>query len=104
MALPLSNKVIVVTGAASGIGLATSKILFERGASLSLADLQKERLDAAVATITGGSNDTESRILTTAVDVGSSDSVDEWIKRTVEKFRRIDGAANIAGAVGPHIG
>jgi NADP-dependent 3-hydroxy acid dehydrogenase YdfG len=46
MSLPLSNKVIAVTGAASGIALATSKTLFARGASLSLADLQKERLDA----------------------------------------------------------
>jgi NADP-dependent 3-hydroxy acid dehydrogenase YdfG len=66
MALPLSNKVIAVTGAASGIALAPSKIPFERGASLSLADLQKERLDAAVATITVGLKDVESRILTTA--------------------------------------
>ena len=104
MALPLSNKVIAVTGAASGIALATSKLLFERGAILSLADLQKDRLDANVATITGGSPDAESRILTTAVDVRSSASVDAWIKKTVEKFGRLDGAANLAGVIGPHIG
>jgi NAD(P)-dependent dehydrogenase (short-subunit alcohol dehydrogenase family) len=104
MSLPLSNKVIAVTGAASGIALATSKILFERGASLSLADLQKDRLDANVATITGGSSDAESRILTTAVDVRSSDSVDQWIKKTIDKFGRLDGAANLAGVIGANVG
>lgn len=104
MALPLANKVIAVTGAASGIALATAKVLYERGASLSLADLQKDRLEANVAAITGGSSDAGSRILTTAVDVRSSDSVDEWIKKTVEKFGRLDGAANLAGVIGPNIG
>ena len=104
MALPFSDKVIAISGAASGIALATSKILFERGASLSLADLQKECLDAAVETIVGGSPSAHSRILAIAVDVRSSDSVDEWIAKTVEKFGRLDGAANLAGVIGPHIG
>ena len=104
MALQLSNKVIAVTGAASGIALATSKILYERGAILSLADLQKDRLDSNVATISGGSSDAKSRILTTAVDVRSSDSVDEWIKKTIEKFGRLDGAANLAGVIGANLG
>ena len=104
MAKPLSNKVIAVTGAASGIAFATSKILFERGAILSLADLEKDRLDANLAAITGGSSDADSRILATAVDVRSSDSVDEWIKKTIDKFGRLDGAANIAGVVGANAG
>jgi NAD(P)-dependent dehydrogenase (short-subunit alcohol dehydrogenase family) len=57
-----------------------------------------------MATIVGESSDVESRILTTAVDVRSSDSVNQWIQKTVEKFGRLDGAANIAGVIGPHAG
>ena len=41
MSTNFKDKVIVLTGGASGIGLATAKLLAERGATLSIADVQE---------------------------------------------------------------
>ena len=43
-------------------------------------------------------------VLVTAVDVRDPDQVDGWINATVQKFGRLDGAANIAGVVGKQFG
>ena len=97
---PLQDKVLAITGAASGIGLALSKVAYARGAKLSLADLSLETLNSAVGSFAKDS----ARVLTTAIDVRKSDTVDAWIKSTVEKFGRLDGAANLAGVIGKNIG
>lgn len=51
MSTNFAGKVIAITGAASGIGLATSKMLASRGASLALADLNAALLQTAVEDI-----------------------------------------------------
>lgn len=99
----LENKVICVTGAASGIGLATAKVLFAQGAKLSLLDLRKESLETAVSEILGQSTDSD-RIIITAVDIRSSEHVDAWVEKTVKHFGHLDGAANVAGVIGKHYG
>jgi NAD(P)-dependent dehydrogenase (short-subunit alcohol dehydrogenase family) len=99
----LNNKVIAVSGAGSGIGLATSKHLFGLGARLSVADLREDALSAAVKEITGGSINPD-RILVTVLDVRNSKQVDAWIENTVKHFGALDGAANLAGVVGKNIG
>ncbi|PSN74352.1 NAD(P)-binding protein [Corynespora cassiicola Philippines] len=48
MPFDFSGKVIAISGAASGIGFATAKYLYAAGASLSLTDVRKEALEAAV--------------------------------------------------------
>jgi NAD(P)-dependent dehydrogenase (short-subunit alcohol dehydrogenase family) len=99
----LRNKVIAVSGAASGIGLATSKHLYRLGARLSLTDIREDALQTAVKETTGGDNDPE-KILITVTDVRVSKEVDVWIEKTVSHFGGLDGAANLAGVVGKHIG
>jgi NAD(P)-dependent dehydrogenase (short-subunit alcohol dehydrogenase family) len=99
---PVTNKVIAVTGAASGIGLATSKLLAERGARLSLADLNQSALETAASSIKSITPDAQ--ILTTVLDVRSTETVDAWIAKTVAHFGQLDGAANLAGVIGPSIG
>ncbi|EWY97304.1 hypothetical protein FOYG_02165 [Fusarium oxysporum NRRL 32931] len=91
------NKVIAITGAASGMGLATAKLLASRGASLSLADLNEVALQKVISTLPGG----VVKHLGVAVDVRDAASVEAWIDKTVEKFGKLDGAVNMAGVLGP---
>ncbi|OJD21773.1 hypothetical protein ACJ73_06886 [Blastomyces percursus] len=94
-----TSKVYAITGV-SGIGLAVAKQLRTRGALLSLADISQPALDEAFAAL-GSSPD---HVLITKVDVSSSAQVNAWIAATVDKFGRLDGAANMAAAIGKHHG
>lgn len=93
------GKVIAITGAASGIGLALAKTLASRGASLALSDINQEPLDKAVSDIKSSSS-SNAKIVGTKLDVRSASSVDEWIKSTVSHFGALHGAANLAGVEG----
>ncbi|KAF1987324.1 NAD(P)-binding protein [Aulographum hederae CBS 113979] len=88
------DKVICITGGASGIGLATAKLLSSRGAKVSLADVQEGALSTAADSIKSAGN---ANVLTTVVDVRDNASVEKWIKNTIDTFGKIDGAANLAG-------
>jgi len=99
--LPLSGKVIAITGAASGIGLATAHLLASRGATLSLADLQESALGSVASAI---ESTYQVPLHTFVLDVRSAASVDAWISAITEKFSRLDGAANLAGVIGKSIG
>ena len=95
----MEGKVIAVTGLC-GIGLAVAKILRQRGALLSLADISEKALESAFDAL-GGSTDT---VICRTVDVGDRSQVELWIAETVRKFGRLDGAANMAGYIGKHHG
>ncbi len=86
---------IAITGAASGIGLATATLLAERGAVLSLADSHQQRLDSALQSLTGNGH------ISTVVEVCNSSQVDGWISKTVQELGTLNGAVNLAGVVGP---
>ena len=94
--MSLSGKVVVLTGAASGMGLETAKLLGSKGVKLSMADVQEGPLKEAAAEIekAGGT------VMATVVNVTIRKQVEDWIKATVEKFGKIDGAANLAGVIG----
>lgn len=100
--IPFEGKVIAITGAASGIGLATATYLAVRGAKLSLADNRKESLDAATNSIRSAVPNVD--VLAMVVDVRNSTEVKKWISDTVKQFGRLSGAANLAGVVGKSIG
>ncbi|KAF4499620.1 ARG81-transcription factor involved in arginine metabolism [Fusarium agapanthi] len=87
------GKVIAVTGAGSGMGLATAKLLAERGATISLADINEQALKKAKASLPGDKH------IYQVVDVGKSDSVDSWIKTTLGVFGGLHGAVNMAGII-----
>src|ERR1700760_1472327 len=91
----VQGKVIAITGAASGIGLETAKLLAERGALVSLADVQEKALEEVAASIKSANSN--AKVLTSVIDVRNQESVKEWITKTVKEFGRLDGAANLAG-------
>lgn len=96
------NKVIAITGGASGIGRVSAHLLASRGAIVSLADLQAEALETTAASIkqqTPGA-----QVIVTQVDVRKADQVEAWIAATVAAFGRLDGALNLAGVISKGIG
>jgi NAD(P)-dependent dehydrogenase (short-subunit alcohol dehydrogenase family) len=82
-----------VTGAASGMGLATAQLLASRGAIISLADINENALCKAKESLPG------SKHIYQVVDVSKSDSVDAWVQDTMRIFGKLDGAVNMAGII-----
>lgn len=95
MSNTLEDKVIAITGAASGIGLATARECAARGAQLALSDLNIQLLESSVAELSGSYPNL--KVHTSKLDVSKSSEVDAWITGVVQHFGRIDGACNIAG-------
>jgi NADP-dependent 3-hydroxy acid dehydrogenase YdfG len=81
------------------MGLATAKHVANKGARLSLADVQEAPLKALAAEIQsqGGTG------IATEVDIRNRQQVESWIQRRADELGRIDGAANRAGVIGKHI-
>ena len=92
----LTNRVVVITGGNSGIGLGMAKGLAEAGAHLSLWGRNQEK-NAAAAKALGGS---KGKIETRVCDVASRDSVEENFAATLKTFGRVDGCIANAGISG----
>jgi NAD(P)-dependent dehydrogenase (short-subunit alcohol dehydrogenase family) len=88
-----SGAVVVITGGSSGIGLATARLLAQRGARLVLAARGPERLAEAAAQCTA----LGAEVLTVPTDVSDPEQVERLAGAAVERFGRIDGWANVAG-------
>jgi NAD(P)-dependent dehydrogenase (short-subunit alcohol dehydrogenase family) len=98
----VKDKVYAITGL-GGIGLAVAKQLYALGAYLSLADISEKTLETAVHALST-SNFDSTRIMTTVLDITSATAVKDWVDATVQCFGRLDGAANMAGAIGKNHG
>ena len=94
----LEGRVIAVTGAGSGIGLATARLLASRGASVSLADINQKDLDTAIAELKR--SNPKIKIHAKVVDVSNGQEVDEWLEKTVKYLGALNGAVNAAGITG----
>jgi len=98
----LNGKVVVITGAGSGIGRATATLLASHSILLSLADVNAKALETVQDELQR--HFPTSSILVTVVDVRSQEACSSWIAQTVAHFGRpVAGAANLAGAFGPSI-
>ena len=89
----LSEQVVVITGASSGIGLATAKMAAERGAKVVLAARDEEGLRSAVEEIRAAGGEA----VHVVADVGDFDAVHEIANTAVETFGGFDTWVNNAG-------
>jgi NAD(P)-dependent dehydrogenase (short-subunit alcohol dehydrogenase family) len=96
--MAFAGKVYAITGGASGIGLATVKLLAEQGAIICFADVDATALAATETYL----KEKGARFSATKVDVSKRAQVDAWIEGIVQTFGQLDGAANIAGVIGKH--
>ena len=86
----MAGKVVVITGASTGIGAATAELLAARGDSVVLVARRQQALDAAAARI--GSN-----ALAIRADVTSRDDVKRIVQTTLDRFGRVDVWINNVG-------
>lgn len=89
----LRDKVAIVTGAASGIGLAIAIGLAEAGAHVVLSDLRLDAAQEAASSL--GANGLSIEAM--AADAGNEDDIKQLIETTVEQRQRIDIYVNNAG-------
>jgi NAD(P)-dependent dehydrogenase (short-subunit alcohol dehydrogenase family) len=93
MNISFENKVALVTGAASGLGLATANAFAESGASVVLADWNEKDAHSAAEELANKGHKT----LAVGCDVSDDVQVEAMVKKTVSTFGRLDAAYNNAG-------
>jgi len=93
--LDFSGKVALVTGAASGMGLATAQAFAEAGAAVVLADFKEEAIRQAAKELVAAGH----KAIAVRCDVSDDAQVAAMVDRTVSEFGRLDAAFNNAGVM-----
>ena len=97
MGQTFENKIVLVTGAASGIGRATAQAFAREGADVVAVDWTKDALEEAVAEM----NAAGGKVTAVKTDVSSSQSIGALFEMIEDRFGRLDVGANCAGITGP---
>src|SRR5512147_2395331 len=99
--MPMSNdiegKVVVITGASSGNGEATARLLSVQGATVVLGARRVERIQSLATELSGR----DGKALAVATDVTHFDQVKRLVDAAVQTYGRIDVMLNNAGLM-PH--
>jgi short-subunit dehydrogenase len=90
-----TSKVVVITGAAHGLGEATAKAFAARGAKLALCDIDSDGLQEAKAMLEARGT----AVMTGVVDVTQASQFEEFSERVYEEFGHVDVLVNNAGVV-----
>jgi NAD(P)-dependent dehydrogenase (short-subunit alcohol dehydrogenase family) len=93
--LDFRGKVALVTGAASGMGLATAQAFAEAGAAVVLADAREDVVKAEAQKLVAAGH----KAIAVRCDVSDDDQVAAMVDRTVAEFGRLDAAFNNAGVM-----
>ncbi|WP_394678699.1 SDR family NAD(P)-dependent oxidoreductase [uncultured Sphingobacterium sp.] len=89
----MKDKVVLITGAAKGIGFAAAKAFAEAGASVALADYDEDMVNQAAEQLKAAGY----QALAIVCDVSDDAQVKAMVDKTVETFGRLDAAYNNAG-------
>ena len=92
----LNGKVILVTGASSGLGEATVRKLAACGAKVALAARRADKCEVILRDIAAASGEA----IFVQTDVNDGAAIDAMVAKTVDRFGRLDGAVNNAGVAG----
>ncbi len=93
MNLGLKGKVVIITGGAAGIGLASVRMLAEEGAKVVMADLSEDRVAAESASLRKQGYE----VLPVVVDVSDETSVDQMVTSVLSSYGTVDILVNNAG-------
>ncbi len=96
MSKVFQDKVIIITGASSGIGKATAFLFAQRGANVVVADVMKEKGEAVVHDILKS----DGKAIYIPCNVSQSKEVQNLVYKTIKEFGRLDYAFNNAGIEG----
>ncbi|MGD9811538.1 MAG: SDR family NAD(P)-dependent oxidoreductase [Sphingobium sp.] len=89
----LEGKVIIITGAAGGIGYGASRVLAAHGARLVLTDVDRQGGEALLADLSAAGHDA----IFHPADLASESDIEGLVAKAVSHFGRLDGAFNNAG-------
>jgi NAD(P)-dependent dehydrogenase (short-subunit alcohol dehydrogenase family) len=95
--LSFKDNVVLVTGAASGLGLATAKAFADAGAAVALADVRKDAVHSAADELARAGH----KAIGIRCNVADESEVAAMVDRTVSTFGRLDAAFNNAGVQSP---
>ena len=90
-----NEKIALVTGASSGMGLATARAFAQAGASVALADVKEDAVREAAEQLVSEGH----RAIAIPCDVSDDAQLKALIERTVAEFGRLDAAFNNAGVM-----
>ncbi|MHB1174624.1 MAG: SDR family oxidoreductase [Sulfuriferula sp.] len=93
----ITGKIVVITGASSGLGEATARHLSEQGATVVLGARRIDRINALAKELAGS----QGKAIAVQTDVTQSAQVQKLVDTAVEKYGRIDVMINNAGLM-PH--
>src|SRR5713101_2843474 len=97
--LSFKNKVALVTGAASGMGLATARAFAEAGAAVALADVHEDAVRSAAEELVSAGYEA----IAVRCNVADEAEVAAMVEQTVSTFGRLDAAFNNAGTQSPAV-
>ncbi|MDG1441774.1 MAG: SDR family oxidoreductase [Pseudomonadales bacterium] len=98
----LANRVAIITGGASGMGLASVNRFLAEGANVVIADFNEDTGEAAIAMAVA--NGFADRVSFVRTDVANEDDIANMIDHTLNKFSKVDimfNNAGVGGAIGP---
>jgi NAD(P)-dependent dehydrogenase (short-subunit alcohol dehydrogenase family) len=93
--LDFTGKVALVTGAASGMGLAAAQAFAEAGAAVVMADAREESVKQEAQKLVAAGY----KVIAVRCDVSDDAQVEQMVERTVSEFGRLDAAFNNAGVM-----